>query len=156
MPAIFEIDVLKFRPIGSLTTTTIKMTLVGAAPIAGEEGVGLPSGVFLIGNYMIRTKPFKNNADDPTPAMQVKFRVKTPGYLLQGIAFSNRTNPDPSNNLGQKNFTEISIAPENGSRVLTVTNARAIGARQSYDYLILIQEVATGGIGIIDPEWENE
>jgi hypothetical protein len=162
MAVIFDIDVLVFRAIGSLTTTTVAMTLVGGEKKAGEEGSVHPSGVRLIGNYMIRVDPFVQggNPDDPTREMEVKFRLNTPGYLLQGIAFANRDHTSMANNLGQKNFTKITIGAEDNSpnarRVLAVSNSRSIGVKQSYDYLILIQKIQTGEIGIIDPEWENE
>ena len=157
--AKFTIDVLVFRPIGSLTTTTIAMTLAGAVPNPGEGGATTPSGVTLVGNYFIRVNKYVAgaNPDDPDEPMKLKFYLTNRKYLLQGIAFSNR-DQGAGNNLGQAAFTTIEIGPEPGTneRVLTVTNARGVGKKQSYDYLILIQQVSDGAVGIIDPEMENE
>lgn len=170
-----QINVKKFRPIGSVTTTTVEMDLQNADPatVPGAISDGL---ITLVGSYYIRVPIWSGTPTPiaPTQAMQVKFWVTDAAtdpqdrgdYLLQGIAFSNR-DLSPSNHLGQLDFSQITIGLEpvdpvnpggRKERILTVTNLRTRpnAQRASYDYLFLIQRIKDGAIGIIDPEWENE
>lgn len=167
-----QINVLKFRPIGSVTTTTVEMALQNADP-STSPGVVTDGLVTLIGSYYIRVPVWSGvpTAIAPAQEMRIKFWVtnaatERDNYLLQGIAFSNR-DQSPQNHLGQLDFPQITIALEpvdpanpggRKERILTVTNLRTRpnGKRASYDYLIIIQRESDGVLGIIDPEYENE
>jgi len=180
-----EIKVLWFRPIGSVTTTTVEMKLQGGIEDPVPPGTSGKSGVFrdgvvtLAGSYFIKMKKWVGVVDlvDPTRERKLKFWVTDAAvdptekgdYLLQGIAFSNRDPNSGPNRLGQRSFPRIEIAvepinpaddPNNPStkkaRMLTVTNSRLHADKESFDYLILLQRISDGAIGIIDPEFENE
>ena len=170
-----EIKVVTFRPIGSVTTTTVEMALQNSVSVLTSEGA--PSGVFtddlvtLVGSYFIKVKRWTGTGTPAAPNQAVKLRFfvtthptnpdQNDQYLLQGIAFSNRDQtapmkPSDDNRLGQLHFTSINIEQVNGQRMFTVTNNRPLDKRISYDYLFLIQRTRDGAIGIIDPEYENE
>ena len=176
--SIVEIQVVIFRPIGSVTTTTVEMKLHGDGVEEISPGSSTDRGVVtLVGSYFIKVRKPGTHADDGTDEMRLKFFVTTHDsnptadeYLLQGIAFSNRNQKKSAdvtkeNRLGQFDFPKVELAIENTplgnmARVFTITNRRSVRVVQkkkaSYDYLFLIQRVSDGAIGIIDPEWENE
>lgn len=138
--AIFHIEVIKFRPLGSVMTTTIKMNRIDetAEPTIKTEG-----------DYVIEVG--LSDASDSSEVL-LQFVMDSTKHLLLGIAFSNKEFAGP-NNVGQEEFPRVDIDTVDQHRVMTVTNKRSTKA--SYDYIILLQEVATGQIGIIDPEVRN-
>lgn len=185
MPASkIRIRVKRFRPIGELTTTTVEMELrdPNPAPPAGAPEV-TDGQVTKVGSYFLRSKkggaPFDLKlwlVDDSLPETDV---ARYHNFVVLGIAFINRDqNSEPASpgapdkkagKVGQHRFTRVDIALEpapafepaypdaNGKlRVMTVTNNRNYDAKESFDYMILVQNAATGAIGIIDPEYENE
>jgi hypothetical protein len=162
-----QIEVVVFRPVGSVTTTTVNMVLQNRAGATTPPTDGV---VDMIGAYHIRTKRFAGaTALDPTQPRNIKFWVidnpTRPGpkdtYLPLGISFINRNQNNGSQNIGQHIFSNMQIAQETIQgvgklHVLTVTNDRSHAAGESYDYLLVIQRLSDQAIGIIDPEWENE
>lgn len=181
-----RIKVKKFRPIGALTTTTVEMELRDPNPVppAGARASEVTDGeVTKIGSYFIRSKKGGNPlelkfwlVDD---ALADTDAARYHNFVVLGIAFINRdqnsepTSPsDPdtkAGRVGQHRFIKVEIAlepahglepaypePEGKLRVMTVTNNRNYDENESFDYMILVQEAASGAIGIIDPEYENE
>jgi hypothetical protein len=79
--------------------------------------------------------------------------VVSEGYYPIGIAFkllSGVTNPDDEERLGQLNFSQLRVRPENHS--LSVTDEfKDLEGDNRYKFSILIQRGSDGQIGIIDP-----
>ncbi len=170
--AKIEITVKVFRPIGSVTTTTVDMNLVGGKPVEGQPEAVTDGVVKLLGNYYIKVKKWKGPGSGEAQPVKITFSIKNRDvegndeYLLQAIAFSNREQGNRKNHLGQREFPRVELVTthdiegKNLVRKMTITNQRHNPhANESYDYLIVLQNVrqdGNGAFGIIDPEIENE
>lgn len=183
-PSKIRIKVKKFRAIGELTTTTVEMDLRDPNPVPQPGAPETTDGeVTKVGSYFIRSKKGGSPLDLKfwlvDDSREDTDLAKYHNYVILGIAFINRdqgsalTPPaDPGTSagyVGEHRFVRVDIALEpanalepgypepNGTlRVMTVTNNRKHGAKESFDYMILVQEASSGAIGIIDPEYENE
>lgn len=100
-----DIRVVRFRPIGSVTTTTVEMALNAGSSSPDQEGVNDRGVVRLVGSYFIKVKQPGSHHDDNAQEMRIKFTVSphednpnkdTEHYMLQGVAFSNRDQTAPA------------------------------------------------------------
>lgn len=87
-----------------------------------------------------------------TGSVELTYQLPDPRYVLLGLAFKNARG-----GAGRLEFRTILINRDPTGSQLTVTDA-CIPALNGIDfhYVILVEEVATGNIGLIDPGIDNE
>lgn len=85
-------------------------------------------------------------------SVQLTYQLPDPRYALLGIAFKN-----PNGGVGRVEFRSVGISRDIYGSQMTVTDS-CVNPLDGvdYTYVILVQEVASGNIGLIDPDWENE
>ena len=137
---IFNITVNTFRPVGGVVPIDAFFTLDPAS-----------SPIFsLVGETIRITRP----ASDRTP-VEIVFKLHNPDLLLLGIAFSNGR---PG--LGHNEFPVVLLQPEDvpskgphgAYRKMTVQDAGKLPAElYRYNFILLLQSLQTGEMGIIDP-----
>lgn len=84
------------------------------------------------------------------------YQLPNPAYTLIGIAF--RPTPTPKGtDVGRQEFRTVNIQRDPFGSQMTVTDAslRALSGID-FNYVILVQEVASGNIGLIDPDIETD
>ena len=85
-------------------------------------------------------------------SVQLIYQLPDPNYLLLGAAFKS-----PNGGVGREEFRDISIHHDPYGCEMTVTDSCMDQADSvTFSYVILVQEVATANIGLIDPEIETE
>ena len=85
-------------------------------------------------------------------SVQLTYQLPDPRYVLLGVAFKG-----PNGGVGRVEFRAIGIERDIYGSQLTVTDAcMNVCNGIEFTYVILVQEVATGNIGLIDPDIENE
>ena len=138
----FTITVNKFRPIGGAFPTSAHMTPDKDNPpcitIQGE-------------NITVKGKnPVQLIFKLPIPQLQ----PPVPGFVLIGIAFAANS---PVVTVGMHTFPNVNIDRKPDSSTMTVTDQpQNLGTPQRYDYIIIVQSIASGEIGIIDPDIDNQ
>ena len=160
-----RINVLTFRPLGNLLPTTVRMAIeLFPAPPTGHVPV-----VTLDGSYHIIIGPRRaGNGVDMQPDMNLAFRLPLNAFRFIGVSFVGR-NAAADDLSGQITFPEVRIEPNGADHELTIRNMRRRGpgipaspappappSRTSFDYAIIIHNLETNELGIIDPEIENE
>ncbi|WP_415907365.1 hypothetical protein [Oleiharenicola sp. Vm1] len=83
---------------------------------------------------------------------QLTYQLFDPQYVLLGLAFKG-----PIGGAGREEFNQIDVYRDTTSSQIIVTDTcdpKFSGVE--YQYVILIQEVATGAIGMIDPDIETD
>lgn len=112
---------------------------------------------------MTQGDPATFSFDEPTQALtitvptqelvQIIYQLPDPAYVLLGIAF----NPPKQGCVGRAEFPSVSLNrnPTCSQMFVTDTCLEAFNGI-SFDYVILVQEVISGDIGLIDPEIETE
>lgn len=80
--------------------------------------------------------------NDPRP-VQLIFSLNDPAYVLVGIYFTNA-----QHSLGRREFPTISIDRSDPISTMRVADA---AIPETYTYAILVQQAATGLIGLVDP-----
>ena len=137
----FKITINKFRSLGGAFPTSAHMTPDKDNPpcitIQGE-------------NITVKGKePVKLIFE-----LAIKQQTSEPGHVLLGVAFAANS---PSVTVGLHTFPIVEITRRPDGSTMTVTNQpQNLGVPQRYDYVILVQSVDTGDIGIIDPDFVNE
>ncbi|MBI5688976.1 MAG: hypothetical protein HZC55_02680 [Verrucomicrobia bacterium] len=130
-----RIDLHTFRPLGGVVACSATMTI--------EEPAN--NSITLDGkNVRIRRPRDGEDAD-----LDLSFLLNAQSHLLLGITLTREDGAAVS----QAEFPRVEIVTENGDRRLTICDMRQTVA--NYDYAILVQEVGTGLVGLIDPEIEN-
>lgn len=85
-------------------------------------------------------------------SVQITYQLPDPGFVLLGLAFYS-----PRGGAGRSEFRTVAINRDSSGSQLTVTDACNPAANQvDFDYVILVQEVGTGNIGLIDPDIETD
>lgn len=86
--------------------------------------------------------------------VKVIFQLPDPDYVLLGVAF----NPNQADVPGSRaEFPEVDILRTPPVSQLTLTdNSLKMFSDVDFNYVILIQQVETGQIGVIDPDIINE
>lgn len=84
--------------------------------------------------------------------VQLIYQLPDPRYVLLGAAFEG-----PNHDAGQLEFRDIDLNRDiTGSQMVVTDSCDKQFDKIDYSYVILVQEVATGNIGIIDPDVETE
>lgn len=139
----FTITINTFRPFGGVFPISATFT-----PYSDN-----PSNIAILGKNITVT------GADP---VQLAFHLPNPvtpddlGYVLLGVAFAANS---AEITVGMHTFPEIKITRSydtgpSGESIMVVTD-KPQGMEQHYGYVILVQSVATGEIGMIDPEIVN-
>lgn len=90
-------------------------------------------------------------------AVQLTFQLPDPNYILLGIAMNPTTSPDGSRSVGRQEFRTVAINRDPSGSQMTVTDAcLANFVNLDFTYVILVQRVSDGAIGMIDPDIDNE
>jgi hypothetical protein len=135
----FTITINKFRPLGGAFPVSATM-----APAPDN-----PKSITIHGENIsiLGLDPVKLIFNLPNPALDQ-------GFVLLGVAFAANA---PAVTVGLHTFPTVSISRLPDSSTMTIKDQpQNLGSPQRYDYVILVQSVATGEIGIIDPDIENQ
>ena len=133
--ATLAVSINAFYPIGAIYPISYQLALVSGNPNAftfanGKLTITVPVGT----------------------EVQINYQLNDPRYVLLGIAF-NPNGPGA----GRQEFPEVVLnRSTNGSSMSVTDESLASYQGVDYTYVILVQEVATGFIGIIDPDIEND
>jgi hypothetical protein len=130
--ATLQLTISKFRPIGGVFPITASMVL--NPPVSGISIDGK--------NVTIQL---------PAGPLQLNFTLNDPDHVLLGVAFASNV---MLGSIGRSTFPTILINRTAEGSSMTVTDQNSKDAR--YDYVILVQSLASGEIGLIDPAIENE
>lgn len=86
--------------------------------------------------------------------VQLTFVLNSSDYILLGIA----VNPnDQGASRGRKQFPSVDINRDSTGSQITVTDSCLPGyVGVTFDYVIVVQQVSDGAIGLIDPDIENQ
>jgi len=132
--ATIKITITQFRPMGGVFPVSADMALIKPVP-----QVKLRDGCIIITGG----KPVK-----------LVFTQPDPRFVFVGAAFDAST---PDTDVGADEFPTLLINRNPKKNSLTVTDAnRPEDAGKSYAYVLLVQNTATGEIGVIDPPIINE
>jgi hypothetical protein len=127
---------IQFQPWAPGKYTTASFALAQKVP-----------GISLQGETIVVAVP-------PNQTVNLTFQVPDPAYVLLGIAF----NPGQAGaSQGRDEFPLVTIQREANKNQMTVRDeSLALFYNVDFAYVILIQQVATGLIGVIDPDIINE
>lgn len=85
-------------------------------------------------------------------SVQLIYQLPNPQYMLLGAAFKC-----DSTSVGQVEFPTMAISRDPYGSTMVVTNACTHSSDgKEYQYVILVQEVASANIGLIDPDIETK
>jgi hypothetical protein len=85
-------------------------------------------------------------------AVVITYQLPSSDYVMIGIAYEPN-----QGGVGRHEFRSVSISRDDYGSQMAVTDACLPEYMNvPYDYVILVQEVATGNIGAIDPEIETD
>jgi hypothetical protein len=85
-------------------------------------------------------------------SVQLIYQLPDPRYVLIGVAFKA-----PDGDVGRMEFRDVLLDRDPSGSQMTVTDAcDPKSSNIDFSYVILVQEVATANIGLIDPDIENE
>lgn len=85
-------------------------------------------------------------------SVQLTFQLPDPRYVLLGVSFV----ADPEGQTNQE-FRTIVLQRDSYGSQMSITDACIPDLDDiNYEYLIIVQEVATGAVGIIDPRIETK
>lgn len=127
--ATLSVNIQQFRPLGGVFPISALFSIVTASPGVQVQG----------GNIVITSNQ---------PATLV-FQLVTPGFVFVGATFDSS---NAGTDVGSTEFPSIRIDRTSAGNSLTVTDSNiAQDVNKAYDYVLLVQNSATGEIGIIDP-----
>lgn len=85
-------------------------------------------------------------------SVQLTYQLPDPKYVMLGSAFKG-----PNGGVGRIEFRDVVIERDvYGSQLMVTDACMNVCNNIEFTYVILVQEVATGNIGLIDPGIENE
>jgi len=138
LSASFNVTIHTFRPLG------------GVFPISASIDA-------VPGNPECITISGKNIKVKGKTRAELTFNLQnppgTPGYVLLGVAFAAN---QAGTTVGMHTFPTILINRQPTSSSMTVTDQPQDVGKQKYGYVIMVQSIASGEIGIIDPDIDNE
>lgn len=135
--ATLAVTVNAFYPIGAIYPISYQLALASGDPKSFNYANGKLTITVPVGTEV-----------------QINYQLNDPRYVLLGIAFNpNGAGPGA----GRQEFPEVILnRTTNGSSMSVTDESLASLQGVDYSYVILVQEVATGCIGIIDPDIEND
>ena len=85
-------------------------------------------------------------------SVQLTYQLPDARYVLLGCAFKG-----PNGGVGRLEFRDVMVQRDiYGSQLIVTDACMHVCNGIEFTYVILVQEVATGNIGLIDPGIENE
>lgn len=144
--AEFTIAITTFRPLGGVFPISARLALTPGTT---------PEFPVIIDGTNITIEP-------PTGVpVELVFNLAQPAYVLLGMAFSTNT---AFGSVGQTTFPDINIRHVTNDegvpvacKMTVIDNSRITTVQQqSFNYIILVQDVASSEIGIIDPRIVNK
>jgi len=85
-------------------------------------------------------------------AVVITYQLPSPDYVMVGIAYEPN-----QGGVGRHEFRSVGISRDDfGSQMAVTDSCLPEYMNVPYDYVILVQEVATGNIGAIDPGIETD
>ncbi|MBI5693101.1 MAG: hypothetical protein HZC55_23740 [Verrucomicrobia bacterium] len=149
--SLIKVWMHKFRPNGS-GYCLVELT----AENPNNDDVSVPTGykVKMKGKAGPHEVKFTIQTD---PACPGDAAVRSEKYAMVGIYFVHDQLPATERNIGQDQFPrfECNIADDPPSLTVHIDRDSAKGGDE-YEFMILVQRLSDGALGIIDPEWENE
>ncbi|WP_438480970.1 hypothetical protein [Oleiharenicola lentus] len=151
---MLTVTVTQFRSLGALTE--LQATLSDWTGFYTAPGVPMPQPPPTL------TLSDNDVAISSTGPIRLIFNLPDPRYVLLGVAWQADVR---QNNVGEKTFPSVFIERDacvdasfksglSSGTFLTITdNAQNPGY---YEYVLLIQDVSTGEIGMFDPGMDNE
>ena len=142
------------RSSGAPATATINVTIGAFYPIGAIYPLGytlaLAGGDPTVFSFQNNKLTIRVPVGTP---VQIQYQLNDPAYVLIGIAFK----PCGSAGAGRLEFPVVTATRNPLSSTLVVQDA-SLASYQGTDfsYVIVVQQVATGFIGIIDPDIEND
>jgi hypothetical protein len=134
--ALLNITIAAFYPIGAIYPLGYTLALTGGDP-----------GKFSFANNKLTVRVAAG-----TP-VQIQYQLNDPAYVLVGIAFK----PVGAPGAGRLEFPVVTATRTPTSSTLVVQDANLANYQGiDFSYVIVVQQVATGFIGIIDPDIEND
>jgi hypothetical protein len=149
-------------------TATVQITINKFAPITKsgpsiDASLSLPTNTSAPGSGGSKVFPKAKQSPQkivvcPPPgyvgAVQITFQLANAAYVLVGMAVI----PELSHgSAGRLQFRSVSISRDCYGSQMTVTDACLKEfANIPFTYVILVQEISSGAIGLIDPEVDNE
>ena len=148
--ATVQVTINQFNPIGS-PSGNIAATL-SAPNNTSAPGTG-GKKVFSGGSAEQLTVTLSNNY---LGAVQLTYQLPDPTYVLLGISV-NPTTVGSGSSVGRQQFRTITISRDPTGSQLTVTDSCLPGFNMiDFNYVILVQQVSNGQIGLIDPDIDNK
>lgn len=140
LAATLNFTINRFRPMGGIFPISATMELGTVTPenftVHGKNlNISLPNGY--------------------SGAVTLTFQLNDNAHVLLGIAFA--ANEEGSTSLGRTEFPTVALTRLGNSSTMVVSDSctpSQNGVR--FNYVILVQSVRTGEIGIIDPEIETD
>jgi len=144
--AQIEITINEFTPTNGVigSGSSITATLSDPLNISPDPVPGMFGGT---GQNLVVTVP-------PTYGGEVKLNLllNDPLYILIGVAFTLS-----DGRLGRTEFPVIANNRSSGQSLLTITDScDATESQINFNYGIVVQQVSTGQVGIIDPRIETD
>ena len=134
--ATLQITINAFNPIGGIYPINATLALTAGDP-----------GIFSLqnGETLMITLPSQQT-------VQLTYQLPDPRYVLLGLALGNA-----KGSAGRTEFPTITLNRDpNCSQMFVTDSALPKFSGVNFTYVILVQEVATGAIGLIDPDVETE
>jgi hypothetical protein len=111
---------------------------------------GAPTGVFSTkGSCICITVPYGYQG-----SVQLIYQLPDPRYVLLGAMFGG---PNGGKGAGRLEFRSVSLQRDlTGSQMIVTDACLPEFQGDQFQYVILVQEVASGNLGIIDPDIETD
>lgn len=158
--AVIDVTIDQFRPMGGIFPCFATFAFApGQTPVPND-----PDSIYFTlegqpDSQATLTLDVNNFAVDTPSTVAIVFRLADWNYVFLGIAWASS-----DNSVGRLTFPQTSIQnlppadPLPPSSLMTVVDDPTADANSSgyYRYLILVQNAATGEIGMIDPSIKNK
>ncbi len=146
--AAIQLAITQFNPIapgGPCVSATFNPPVVTSPP--GDFSVTAPGPSSLIVSV----------PSTYVGAVQLTFQLPDPTFILLGIAVNPTRKPEGDLSLGRQEFRTVVVNRDPSGSQMTVTDAcLANFVNLDFTYVILVQRVSDGAVGMIDPDIDNE
>lgn len=143
--AIIEITINEFTPTNGVIGSGSSVSATLSAPVntSPDPVPGMFQGT---GQNLLVSVPQTYDGQ-----VQLNLKLNSPHYILIGVAFT-----PADGRLGRTEFPVIANNRNSGQSLLTITDSCNAEQNQiNFNYGIVVQQVSTGQVGIIDPRIET-
>jgi len=146
--ATILVSIKKFVPMKGIYGHSPSITAVIAPPRDISPPPHPKKPVFTGDGQFIKVTVPKNYAGE----VELIYQLPDPRYVLLGAAFKS-----PKGGVGRMEFRGVALSRDPyGSQMVVTDTCDESSNKINFSYVILVQEVATGNIGLIDPDVETE